>query len=121
MKCKRCGRWVKGGQREGVCAPCYQRALAGYKARQDQVICRKCERPIIGYSNDGVCIQCDRPPSASKFCQKGYGIVPPKIVPEPTGAIPGTAEKILVLEERARKGEYLFHDDDATLIGLESP
>jgi hypothetical protein len=32
----------------------------------------------------------------------------------PTSALPGTAEKILVLAERAQRREQLFHPADAT-------
>lgn len=36
-------------------------------------------------------------------------------LPTPTDALPGTAEKIEVLRERARKGQLLAHPDDAKL------
>jgi hypothetical protein len=39
----------------------------------------------------------------------GSGRVP---LPEPTDALPGTPEKLAVLEERARR-QQLFHPDDA--------
>lgn len=32
---------------------------------------------------------------------------------EPTNDLPGTLEKLLVMAERARRGERLFHPDDA--------
>lgn len=34
---------------------------------------------------------------------------------EPTDALPGTPEKVAVLEKRAQNGEHLFHPDDAKL------
>lgn len=34
-------------------------------------------------------------------------------LPTPTEALPGTLEKLLVVEERARRGERLWHPDDA--------
>jgi hypothetical protein len=34
-------------------------------------------------------------------------------LPEPTQALPGTPEKVAVLEERARLRQQLFHPDDA--------
>ena len=36
-------------------------------------------------------------------------------MPEPTDALPGTPEKVLVLEERARRGQCLWHPLDARL------
>lgn len=33
--------------------------------------------------------------------------------PEPTNALPGTAEKVAVLVARARRGQHLFHPADA--------
>ena len=33
----------------------------------------------------------------------------------PTSALPGTPEKVAVLEERAQQGQALFHPDDAEL------
>jgi hypothetical protein len=56
-------------------------------------------------------------PSTSKFGRRGvddfYGWpVPP---PEPTNAAPGSAEKVAVLERRARLGVSLWHPKDALL------
>jgi hypothetical protein len=55
-------------------------------------------------------------PSTSKFARRGVsnfcGQAP--LPPEPTEALPGTAEKVVVLEERARRGLALWHPGDAT-------
>jgi hypothetical protein len=37
-----------------------------------------------------------------------------RALPEPTRALPGTLEKIAVLEDRATRGVHLWHPDDAT-------
>ena len=36
----------------------------------------------------------------------------PKCMPEPTDAIPGSAEKIAILEQRVQRGEVLHHPKD---------
>src|SRR5437879_5197507 len=56
-------------------------------------------------------------PSTSKYARRGHGnfnhAVP--LPPFPTSALPGTPEKIAVLEERARLKLNLWHPDDATV------
>lgn len=44
---------------------------------------------------------------------------PRHVVPAagPTDALPGSLEKVLVLKQRARRGEELWHPNDATLGG----
>jgi hypothetical protein len=47
-------------------------------------------------------------------CARGHGLSDEaKKLPKPTTALPGTPEKLLVLEERARLGQALWHPDDA--------
>ncbi len=55
-------------------------------------------------------------PSISKFAQRGLGnFNGNRPLPSvPTKATPGSPEKILVLEERARQKLSLWHPDDAT-------
>jgi hypothetical protein len=56
-------------------------------------------------------------PSNSKFARRGIidfnGRI--RLPLYATRALPGTPEKIAVLEERARLRQELFHPDDATL------
>jgi hypothetical protein len=53
-------------------------------------------------------------PSVSKFTRRGVGLGSGRVpLPEPTAALPGTPEKVRVLEERARRRQQLFHPDDA--------
>jgi len=38
-------------------------------------------------------------------------------MPEPTDALPGSPEKLQILEDRARRGQYLWHPLDARFDG----
>jgi hypothetical protein len=38
-------------------------------------------------------------------------------MPEPTDALPGSLEKLQILEDRARRGQYLWHPLDARFDG----
>jgi hypothetical protein len=87
------------------------------------MICRhcgkaKCNRPR------GLCWSCyyapgvrDHYPSTSKFARRGVGCANnwPLDPPEPTTALPGTPEKVAVLEERARRQQSLWHPQDAIM------
>lgn len=50
-------------------------------------------------------------PSTSKFGRRGAGSCG-YALPEPTEALPGSPEKMAVLEERARRGLALWHPGD---------
>lgn len=51
-----------------------------------------------------------------KFNTRGSGIGATGLpLPTPTREAPGTDAKLEVLRERARRGERLFHPDDATV------
>jgi hypothetical protein len=56
-------------------------------------------------------------PSTSKFARRGVSDFNGQTeqAAQPTTALPGTAEKVAVLEERARLGLSLWHPLDATL------
>ena len=56
-------------------------------------------------------------PSTSKFARRGVGDFNGRCSPAalPTAALPGTPEKVLVLEERARMRQELWHPNDATI------
>jgi hypothetical protein len=83
--------------------------------------CRNCGRPRVNRPR-GLCWTCyykpsirDRFPSQSKFGRRGVadfcgcGAIPM----EPTAATPGTAEKVAILEQRARMHQQLWHPQDA--------
>lgn len=87
--------------------------------------CRHCRKASASRPR-GLCWACyyapgvrELHPSTSKFGRRGPGNVNGNMpLPAfPTAAIPGTPEKIAVLEERARQRLCLFHPDDATLAG----
>src|SRR5208282_1271503 len=70
----------------------------------------------------GLCWSCyyrpgvrDRFPSTSKFAHRGVDDFNGKaaLAPVPTLALPGTADKVAVLEERARLRQALWHPQDA--------
>ena len=56
-------------------------------------------------------------PSTSKFARRGVGNFCGRGAPPhaPTAAVPGTPEKVAVLEERARMRQELWHPNDATI------
>ena len=91
------------------------------------MICRHCGRKESNRPR-GLCWSCyytpgvrDRYPSTSKFARRGIDDFngPVVLPPEPTSAVPGSPEKVAVLEERARLGLALWHPDDA-VMDLES-
>src|SRR5437660_1427365 len=85
------------------------------------MLCRHCgQRP----SNRprGLCWTCyytpgvrDRYPSTSKFGRRGVGDFNGEgmLPPVPTHALPGSLEKVAILEERARMRQALWHPQDA--------
>jgi hypothetical protein len=72
----------------------------------------------------GLCWSCyytpgvrEQYPSTSKFARRGVGDFngEAKLPPQPTSALPGTPEKVAVLEQRARLGLALWHPLDAPM------
>jgi len=88
------------------------------------MLCRHCQK-VNSNRPRGLCWSCyyspgvrDLYPSTSKFARRGVGNGNHKSeMPEPTDALPGTPEKVVVLEERARLGQCLWHPLDARLDG----
>jgi hypothetical protein len=90
------------------------------------MMCRHCEQ-VRSNRPRGLCWSCyytpgvrELYPSTSKYARRGVkdfnGRVP---LPAPTEALPGTAEKVAVLQERARLGQALWHPLDAQLDARE--
>lgn len=83
--------------------------------------CRHCHTGR-GNRAKGLCWRCsrspdvrDRYPSTSKYTRRGLGhfsgVAP--LPTEPTLHPPGSAGKLAVMSERARRKQCLFHPDDA--------
>jgi len=87
--------------------------------------CRHCREAVVSRPR-GLCWSCyyrpgvrDLYPSTSKYGRRGVGNFSGRGAPPsaPTDAKPGSEEKILVLMERARLKQSLWHPQDATLAG----
>lgn len=89
---------------------------------QKSRMCRHCER-IPASRPRGLCWSCyyapgvrELYPSTSKFARRGIGnFNGHSPLPTPTTALPGTPEKVLVLEQRALAHQDLWHPLDALL------
>ena len=85
------------------------------------MICRHCQKSRVNRPR-GLCWSCyyrpgvrEQYPSTSKFARRGVGnFCGNAAVCEPTDALPGTPEKVAVLEQRARMRQQLWHPLDAT-------
>ncbi len=86
------------------------------------MLCRHCGRKAAGRPRR-LCWTCyrslgirSRYPTVSKFGRRGvldfYGSGKPPAVP--TRALPGSPEKVAVLEQRASRRETLWHPEDAS-------
>lgn len=85
-------------------------------------LCRHCFRGLV-IRPRGLCWKCYyKPgvlalyPSTSKYARRGTGCYDTKTktqLPEPTQAIPGSPEKIAIIEQRLAAGLALHHPDDA--------
>ncbi len=85
------------------------------------MMCRHCQR-VRANRPRGLCWSCyytpglrELYPSTSKYGQRGlddfYG--EPAPAARPTGAMPGSPEKVEVLQQRALSGQALWHPEDA--------
>jgi len=86
------------------------------------MMCRHCQR-VKSNRPRGLCWSCyytpgvrEKFPSTSKFARRGISDFNGRArLPEPTNALPGTEEKVRVLEQRAQLGQALWHALDAKL------
>ena len=84
------------------------------------MLCRHCKK-VKSNRPRGLCWSCyyspgvrDLYPSTSKFARRGVvDFCGNARMPEPTRALPGSPEKVAILEERASKGQALWHPLDA--------
>jgi hypothetical protein len=91
------------------------------------MLCRHCQGARVSRPR-GLCWTCFYTPSIRNRyrpqSRRGLGLKPRGARPlpdSPTGALPGSAEKVLVLAARARRGQTLWHPEDArlSLLGEE--
>ncbi len=90
------------------------------------MLCRHCGK-VPSNRPRGLCWSCyyrpgvrEQYPSTSKFARRGVGDFNGRAaLPEPTAALPGTPEKVAILEQRARLKQSLWHPADAPM-DLES-
>jgi hypothetical protein len=84
-------------------------------------LCRHCEAHNA-HRPRGLCVVCYNDlgirrlyPPTSRFANRGIGDFSGdvQLPPAPTHALPGTPEKIAVLQQRARLGQQLWHPQDA--------
>jgi hypothetical protein len=87
------------------------------------MLCRHCQR-VPSNRPRGLCWSCyytpgvrELYPSTSKFARRGVGDFTgeARLAAQPTDARPGSAEKVAILEERARLGLSLWHPLDAPM------
>ena len=87
------------------------------------MLCRHCNK-VRSNRPRGLCWSCyytpgvrEKFPSTSKFARRGVSDFNgrARLAAQPTDALPGTPEKVAILEERARLGLALWHPLDATL------
>lgn len=129
---KRAARTGRNGSR-GLCNTCYADVDVrefyprGEKSRRSLGPCRNCATRK-GSRPRGLCYTCyqDGAIRAQHKGAIGHGIEGQRVRPgkrlpaEPTTALPGSEEKIRVLEARAARGEQLHHPQDAKIAFSES-
>ena len=84
--------------------------------------CRHCEQASVNRPR-GLCWSCyytpgvrEKYPSTSKYARRGVGnFCGNAAVCEPTAALPGSPEKLAVLEQRARLRQQLWHALDGRI------
>lgn len=103
------------------------RPVVGLYQPPPRPLCVHCKQRRMNRPR-GLCFSCSiRPeiralyPSTSKYAKRGCGLGNQAPLPtSPTTALPGTARKVAVLEERARLGQSLWHPLDARDDGQET-
>ena len=87
------------------------------------MLCRHCQK-VRSNRPRGLCWSCyyspgvrDMYPSTSKYARRGVSDFngQTEVAAQPTLALPGSEDKVVVLAERARLGLSLWHPKDARL------
>lgn len=92
---------------------------------KDVKVCVACGKPKVNRPR-GMCWTCyytpglkEKFPSGSKYARRGVGNLTGEVPIDPQGpttAMPGTPEKLLVMEDRARRRVQIFHPDDKKYV-----
>ena len=101
--CRRCYNEAKGVYKAGCCKDCFQFLCCTMCGKQGVCAAGRCLACHLKRPRRARQPQPERPGAATKRLQ----------TPSPTQAMPGTPEKIAVLEARRLAHEHLFHPDDA--------
>jgi hypothetical protein len=117
--CLDCGLPCHGSQDGARCQGCHRAHLATTAALAPSAPCRHCGQ-ARAIQRRGLCHACyytpgvrDLYPSTSKYGQRDLDRRDRPPPATPTSARPGSEAKVRVLEERAARGEALFHPLDS--------
>lgn len=115
---------IRSGEISGWCLTCYQEqetAKRREKAASGRPICVHCSKNVANRPR-GLCWTCyytpgvkELHPSTSKYARRGVGNFAgaAPLAASPTDALPGTPEKLAVMQQRARLKQQIFHPLDA--------
>ena len=87
------------------------------------MLCKHCQKASVSRPR-GLCWSCyyapgvrDLHPSTSRYARRGLDDFNGRVSlpPFPTGALPGSPEKVAILEQRARQRQALWHPQDAPM------
>jgi hypothetical protein len=116
-RCRSCSNRGPKVNRSGPFAG--QPASKQRPALPGQPVCVHCNYSAANRPR-GLCWRCyylpgvkELHPSNSKYARRGVGNDTPRSPCEPTDALPGTTQKLAVLERRAALGQLMFHPRDA--------
>ena len=126
-RCRHCAT-RQANNRRALCNTCYAdtavRAMhPAAAAEPKRTVCRHCDRAKVARPR-GLCWKCyytpgvrDLYPSTSPFARRGVGNITgvQPLPPLSTDTVPGSAERVAVLEERARLKQALWHPADVVL------
>jgi hypothetical protein len=117
MLCRRCGVVRGVRHKSGLCLNCrgYQQKAG---ANRPVSPCRHCSQ--LGAAPRHLCYRCyhnnrirNQYPVERNTNNTFPGSKTPRKEGQPTRALPGSAEKVAILEERVLRGEALWHPQDA--------
>lgn len=111
--CKQCG--VDKTYRNGICLPCYTALTYGIERK----LCGHCQARVVSRPR-GLCVHCYNIPkiratrvskNAEHYIEKATKIDSTWV---PTTALPGSEEKIAIMQKRFARRQPIFHPKDAS-------